>query len=132
MAAADPRPGAPAKDPFTSGRIPVADVLISGVSLPVGTQEGSVEGRGQMPRHETRKRRSAGATLIGLVRRNFDDTGTIVMKSYVGQLNALGQEGRLEIFRLLVRAGPQGGASTRFADGSGCQAQRSRIIAWPD
>jgi ArsR family transcriptional regulator, arsenate/arsenite/antimonite-responsive transcriptional repressor len=30
------------------------------------------------------------------------------MKPYVGQLGALGQEGRLEIFRLLVRAGPQG------------------------
>jgi ArsR family transcriptional regulator, arsenate/arsenite/antimonite-responsive transcriptional repressor len=30
------------------------------------------------------------------------------MTSYVGQLNALGQKGRLEIFRLLVRAGPQG------------------------
>jgi ArsR family transcriptional regulator len=30
------------------------------------------------------------------------------MASYVEQFSALGQEGRLEIFRLLVRAGPQG------------------------
>ena len=30
------------------------------------------------------------------------------MTQYVEQFSALGQEGRLEIFRLLVRAGPQG------------------------
>jgi DNA-binding transcriptional ArsR family regulator len=30
------------------------------------------------------------------------------MSSFVGQFNALGQPGRLEIFRLLVRAGPRG------------------------
>ncbi len=30
------------------------------------------------------------------------------MKNYVKQFNALGQTDRLEIFRLLVRAGPQG------------------------
>ncbi len=30
------------------------------------------------------------------------------MERFVSQLNALGQSGRLEIFRLLVRAGPQG------------------------
>ena len=30
------------------------------------------------------------------------------MKNYVEQFNALGQKDRLEIFRLLVRAGPQG------------------------
>jgi DNA-binding transcriptional ArsR family regulator len=30
------------------------------------------------------------------------------MSSFVSQFNALGQPGRLEIFRLLVRAGPQG------------------------
>jgi DNA-binding transcriptional ArsR family regulator len=30
------------------------------------------------------------------------------MNSYVKQFNALGQTDRLEIFRLLVRAGPQG------------------------
>jgi DNA-binding transcriptional ArsR family regulator len=30
------------------------------------------------------------------------------MNNYVEQFNALGQTGRLEIFRLLVRAGPQG------------------------
>lgn len=30
------------------------------------------------------------------------------MSRYVEQFNALGQEGRLEIFRLLVRAGPLG------------------------
>jgi DNA-binding transcriptional ArsR family regulator len=30
------------------------------------------------------------------------------MKNYVEQFSALGQEDRLEIFRLLVRAGPQG------------------------
>jgi ArsR family transcriptional regulator, arsenate/arsenite/antimonite-responsive transcriptional repressor len=44
----------------------------------------------------------------GLCRSHFDDTGKIVMNPYVDQLDALGQEGRLEIFRLLVRAGPQG------------------------
>src|SRR6266436_4025434 len=32
----------------------------------------------------------------------------IVVNSYVEQFSALGQEDRLEIFRLLVRAGPQG------------------------
>jgi ArsR family transcriptional regulator, arsenate/arsenite/antimonite-responsive transcriptional repressor len=31
-----------------------------------------------------------------------------VITEYVGQFGALGQPGRLEIFRLLVRAGPQG------------------------
>jgi ArsR family transcriptional regulator len=31
-----------------------------------------------------------------------------VISTFVGQFNALGQPGRLEIFRLLVRAGPQG------------------------
>jgi ArsR family transcriptional regulator len=30
------------------------------------------------------------------------------MSNFIAQFNALGQEGRLEIFRLLVRAGPQG------------------------
>jgi len=30
------------------------------------------------------------------------------VKNYVEQFNALGQKDRLEIFRLLVRAGPQG------------------------
>jgi ArsR family transcriptional regulator, arsenate/arsenite/antimonite-responsive transcriptional repressor len=30
------------------------------------------------------------------------------VNAFVSQLNALGQEDRLEIFRLLVRAGPQG------------------------
>jgi ArsR family transcriptional regulator, arsenate/arsenite/antimonite-responsive transcriptional repressor len=30
------------------------------------------------------------------------------VKEFVSQLSALGQSGRLEIFRLLVRAGPQG------------------------
>ncbi|HVA81344.1 MAG TPA: metalloregulator ArsR/SmtB family transcription factor [Candidatus Binataceae bacterium] len=30
------------------------------------------------------------------------------MDNFISQFNALGQEGRLEIFRLLVRAGPQG------------------------
>lgn len=30
------------------------------------------------------------------------------MKNFIAQFNALGQEGRLQIFRLLVRAGPQG------------------------
>jgi ArsR family transcriptional regulator, arsenate/arsenite/antimonite-responsive transcriptional repressor len=40
---------------------------------------------------------------------NFDDTRIIVMnKRAVEQFSALGQEDRLEIFRLLVRAGPQG------------------------
>jgi ArsR family transcriptional regulator, arsenate/arsenite/antimonite-responsive transcriptional repressor len=39
---------------------------------------------------------------------HFDDTGSIVVSTYAEQLNALGQEGRLEIFRLLVRAGPLG------------------------
>ena len=30
------------------------------------------------------------------------------MSNHIAQFNALGQEGRLEIFRLLVRTGPQG------------------------
>ena len=40
--------------------------------------------------------------------RYFYDTRIIVVKEYVSQLSALGQTGRLEIFRLLVRAGPHG------------------------
>lgn len=39
---------------------------------------------------------------------HFDDTRKIVMKRRVEQFSALGQEDRLAIFRLLVRAGPQG------------------------
>jgi ArsR family transcriptional regulator, arsenate/arsenite/antimonite-responsive transcriptional repressor len=39
---------------------------------------------------------------------HFDDTRKIGMKNYVEQFSALGQEDRLEIFRLLVRTGPQG------------------------
>ena len=38
----------------------------------------------------------------------FDNTRNIVVKEFVSQLSALGQSGRLEIFRLLVRAGPDG------------------------
>jgi DNA-binding transcriptional ArsR family regulator len=40
--------------------------------------------------------------------RYFDDTRNTVVKEFVSQLSALGQSDRLEIFRLLVRAGPQG------------------------
>ena len=39
---------------------------------------------------------------------HFDDTRKVVVNQYVEQFSALGQEDRLEIFRLLVRAGPQG------------------------
>lgn len=38
----------------------------------------------------------------------FDDTRNIVPVEFVDQFNALGQPGRLAIFRMLVRAGPQG------------------------
>lgn len=38
----------------------------------------------------------------------FDDTRKVVPSEFVAQFDALGQPGRLEIFRLLVRAGPQG------------------------
>jgi len=38
----------------------------------------------------------------------FDDTGNNVMKKRVEQFSALGQGDRLQIFRRLVRAGPQG------------------------
>jgi DNA-binding transcriptional ArsR family regulator len=38
----------------------------------------------------------------------FDDTRIIVVNHYVEQFSAFGQKDRLEIFRLLVRAGPQG------------------------
>ena len=38
----------------------------------------------------------------------FDDTRNIVASDFVDQFSALGQPGRLKIFRLLVRAGPQG------------------------
>jgi ArsR family transcriptional regulator, arsenate/arsenite/antimonite-responsive transcriptional repressor len=55
-------------------------------------------------RHASMRRRSSS----GLRANYFDDTGKMVMKPFVAQLDALGQEGRLEIFRLLVRAGPQG------------------------
>jgi len=40
--------------------------------------------------------------------RDFDDTRNVVVNRYVEQFGALGQKDRLEIFRLLVRAGPQG------------------------
>ena len=39
---------------------------------------------------------------------HFDDTRRVVATDFVDQFNALGQPGRLEIFRLLVRAGPLG------------------------
>ena len=39
---------------------------------------------------------------------NFYDTRNIVVNKRVEQFSALGQEDRLEIFRLLVRAGPDG------------------------
>jgi DNA-binding transcriptional ArsR family regulator len=39
---------------------------------------------------------------------HFDDTRKVVVNRYVEQFSALGQKDRLEIFRLLVRAGPQG------------------------
>ncbi len=38
----------------------------------------------------------------------FDDTRNTVTGDFVDQFSALGQPGRLKIFRLLVRAGPQG------------------------
>jgi ArsR family transcriptional regulator len=44
----------------------------------------------------------------GALLRYFDNTRTVVVKRYVEQFSALGQEDRLAIFRLLVRAGPQG------------------------
>ena len=39
---------------------------------------------------------------------HFDDTRKVVTIGFVDQFNALGQPGRLEIFRILVRAGPLG------------------------
>ncbi len=39
---------------------------------------------------------------------HFDNTRIVVVNRYVEQFSALGQKDRLEIFRLLVRAGPQG------------------------
>ena len=38
----------------------------------------------------------------------FGDTRNVVASDFVDQFSALGQPGRLKIFRLLVRAGPQG------------------------
>ena len=46
--------------------------------------------------------------MIGLRSQYFDDTRNIVTNDFVDQFSALGQPGRLKIFRLLVRAGPQG------------------------
>lgn len=43
-----------------------------------------------------------------LHRNHFDETRKVVVNHYVEQFSALGQQDRLEIFRLLVRAGPQG------------------------
>ena len=40
--------------------------------------------------------------------RYFGDTRNVVASDFVDQFSALGQPGRLKIFRLLVRAGPQG------------------------
>jgi ArsR family transcriptional regulator len=45
---------------------------------------------------------------LDLLFQYFDDTRNIVTSDFVDQFSALGQLGRLEIFRLLVRAGPQG------------------------
>jgi ArsR family transcriptional regulator len=42
------------------------------------------------------------------LRYHFDGTRNIVVNRYVEQFSALGQADRLAIFRLLVRAGPQG------------------------
>ena len=38
----------------------------------------------------------------------FDDTRKVVVNRYVEQFSALGHKDRLAIFRMLVRAGPQG------------------------
>ena len=52
---------------------------------------------------------SAGVNqLFGLLDLYFDNTRIVVVNQYVEQFSALGQKDRLEIFRLLVRAGPQG------------------------
>ena len=52
-------------------------------------------------RRGKRKKRRLTSTYFG-------DTRNIVVKEFVAQLSALGQSGRLVIFRLLVRAGPDG------------------------
>jgi DNA-binding transcriptional ArsR family regulator len=46
--------------------------------------------------------------LASLRPNDFDDTRNVVVNQYVEQFSALGQKDRLEIFRLLVRAGPEG------------------------
>ena len=45
---------------------------------------------------------------LDLCGRYFGDTRNVVASDFVDQFSALGQPGRLKIFRLLVRAGPQG------------------------
>src|SRR5271166_821430 len=50
----------------------------------------------------------ASAMVLSLPPNHFDDTRIIVVEQYVAQLSALGQTDRLAIFRLLVRAGPEG------------------------
>jgi ArsR family transcriptional regulator len=52
--------------------------------------------------------RDPGGSTSGLHEYHFDDTRIVVVEPFVSQLNALGQKDRLQIFRLLVRVGPQG------------------------
>jgi ArsR family transcriptional regulator len=51
---------------------------------------------------------SSGLWTYNLRPSYFGDTRNIVSRDFVDQFSALGQPGRLKIFRLLVRAGPQG------------------------
>jgi DNA-binding transcriptional ArsR family regulator len=55
-----------------------------------------------------RPMRHVAARSIFPLRQYFDYTRNIVVNAYVEQFSALGQKDRLEIFRMLVRAGPQG------------------------
>jgi ArsR family transcriptional regulator len=53
---------------------------------------------------------------------NFDDSGVMESKVAVRALSALAQDSRLEVYRLLVQAGPDGLAASDIAERLGIPA----------
>jgi len=54
--------------------------------------------------------------------RNFDHSGNVKIEAAVQSLAALAQESRLQVFRLLVEAGPEGLPAGEIADRLGIPA----------
>lgn len=72
---------------------------------PVGSRAAAGQRRRSARRGVVNTRPARRGRLLSVY---FGYTRNMVMKPYVDQLAALGQSGRLEIFRLLVRGGPRG------------------------